>query len=238
MAPFVYATNEEMKINVTHGWFLWRLLKYSQIAFVHAFQANAVFIPELGNLGFNWLIWCMYFQQIMYVLGVHLQYKGQGLLECFSPVWRPDWKAEDNRWWNPFYRAGHVKRTAWSVTCLRVGCAGEQSLAYGSAHTSVQEFWIFACGECSSLIFFTSGRTIPDVCGLSSSEVGNAQTMVAHPGCSFIKIAWIWCWWKSDVPTLSQRVMCQAFSSINLPMPIIKSVSIWLSLAIKQQQKK
>lgn len=135
MAPFVYATNEEMKINVTHGWFLWRLLKYSQIAFVHAFQANAVFIPELGNLGFNWLIWCMYFQQIIYVLGIHLQYKGQGLLECFSPVWRPDWKAEGNRWWNPFYRAGDVKRTAWSVTCLRVGCAGEQSLAYGSAHT-------------------------------------------------------------------------------------------------------
>lgn len=123
MAPFVYATNEEMKINITRGWFLWRLLKSSQIALVQAFQANVVFIPGLGNQGFNWWIWCMYFQQIIYVSGVHLQYKAGGLLECFSPVWRPDWKAEDNRWWNPFFRAGDAKRTVRSVTCLRVGWA-------------------------------------------------------------------------------------------------------------------
>lgn len=77
----------------------------------------------------------------------------------------------------------------------------------------------------------------PQCLWVSSSEIGNTHTAVAHPGCSLTKIARVSCRWKSDVPTLSQRVMCQAFSSINLPIPIIKSLSIWLSLAIKPTKK-
>lgn len=82
-----------------------------------------------------------------------------------------------------------MKRAVCSVTCLRAGCAGEQSLAYVFARTSFQEFCPLSCGACSSLIFFTSDRIMPDVCGFSSFEVGNTQTVVAHSGCSFRKIA-------------------------------------------------
>lgn len=150
MAPFML-----QKINVTHGWLLWRLLKSSQIALVQASQANAVFIPELENRGFNGWIWCMCFQQATCILGVHPQYKVQGLLECFSPIWRLNWKAEGGWWWNPFSRLGGVKRAVRSVTCLQAGHVVEQSLVYVFACTNFQEFWLLSCGECSLLIFFS-----------------------------------------------------------------------------------
>lgn len=75
MAPFVYATNEETKINVTHGDSFGNFSSPAGLLWFRRFQANAVFVPELGNWGFNWWIWCMYFQQLTYVLGVHLQYR-------------------------------------------------------------------------------------------------------------------------------------------------------------------
>lgn len=67
------------------------------------------------------------------------------------------------------------------------GCAGEQSSACVIACTSFQEFWLFPWEECSLLTFATSEGIITNVCGFSSFEVGNIQTMVAHPGCSFRK---------------------------------------------------
>lgn len=68
------------------------------------------------------------------------------------------------------------------------GCAGEQSSASVFTCMSFQEFQLFPWEECSSLTFFTSEGIIANVCGFSSFEVGNMQTMVAHPGCSFRKI--------------------------------------------------
>lgn len=88
-----------------------------------------------------------------------------------------------------FSRLGDAQRAVCSVTCLRAEHAGEQSLAYVFACTSFQEFWLFSCGECSSLIFFTLDRIIPNVCGFSTLEGGSTQTVVAHPACSFRKIA-------------------------------------------------
>lgn len=69
------------------------------------------------------------------------------------------------------------------------GCAGEPSSACVLARMSFQEFWLFPRGECSSLTFFTSEGIITNDCGaFFPFEVGNMQTMVAHPGCSFRKI--------------------------------------------------